>query len=155
MSLYHTTANRISNKVDHKAVPMYQKRSDGSGRDTYIVNSNGGNTMLYSPQALGPTVSPAHPSAGSFNFKLSGSIANYPLGMDISQTAGVHDHFQTLNHNSQGGSATTSPFVSLVSSSPNKKIAYRPDGSGRDTYITSSNGGFYPVIEPGAYMKNF
>lgn len=53
MSIHHTTANRISNKVDHIHIPMYQKRCDGSGRDTYIGNSNGGNTMLYVPLARG------------------------------------------------------------------------------------------------------
>ena len=53
MSLFHTQLKgfRMSNKIDHIAVPIY--RSDNQGRDTYIGNSNGGNTVLYQPEAKG------------------------------------------------------------------------------------------------------
>ena len=53
MSLFHTQSKgfAMSNKVDHIAIPMYKR--DNQGRDCYIGNNNGGNTMLYQPEAKG------------------------------------------------------------------------------------------------------
>lgn len=32
---------------------------------------------------------------------------------------------------------------------------YRQDGTGRDTYILDDNGGFYPMVERGAFLNTF
>ena len=39
--------------------------------------------------------------------------------------------------------------------SSNKKHNYKPDGSGRDTYILDDNGGNYPMVERGAFLNTF
>lgn len=73
MSLYHTSLNgmRLSQKVDHHNVPMYKNLVDGTGRDTYIGDSNGGFTMLHSPSARGITAG-AFPN-NKFRFSMSKS----------------------------------------------------------------------------------
>lgn len=64
MSLYHTSLNglRLSQKIDHLNVPTYKTRIDGTGRDSYIGDNNGGFTVMHQPTARGITAGafPAH-----------------------------------------------------------------------------------------------
>lgn len=137
MSIHHTTAKglRLSNKVDHIHIPMYSNYRDGSGRDSYVGNNNGGNTMLHVPTARGVTdgAVPTH----KFKFKI-----------------GAHGHLGSPAISGGAGSPRRSHSNS-PSPSSNKKQKYRQDGSGRDTYILDDNGGFYPMKETASYMNTF
>lgn len=136
MSLHHTSAKglRLSNKVDHIHIPMYQYKRDGSGRDSYVGTDNGGNTMMSLPTARGfaDGTAPNH----KFKFRIGGH------GHLASSTIG-------------GGAGTLHRSHSNSPGSPERKPQYRQDGSGRDTYILDDNGGFFPMKETGAYKKTF
>ena len=43
----------MSNKIDSIAIPIYNNKRDGQGRDCYIGNDNGSNTFMYNPTAKG------------------------------------------------------------------------------------------------------
>ena len=47
------------------------------------------------------------------------------------------------------------PRTDIFPSIPGKTINYNYNGSGRDSYIASSNGGFYPSLGVAEYTKNF
>ena len=84
-----------------------QYQTDGTGRDTYIANNNGGFTSAH---AVGSVNKP-----GTFYVAQS-----RPLSRQQKQ-------FQTL------------PGRKMSDVCP---VKYQLDGSGRDTYIYSNNGGF-------------
>jgi hypothetical protein len=55
-----------------------------------------------------------------------------------------------------GGGKGSSKYFNRTSSKPTYKIVnYCQDGTGRDTYIQFSNGGFLPQKEAGALRKTF
>ena len=77
-------------------------RSDGQGRDTYILYNNGG------------TVIPR---------RFASSVDNLTKKYKVANTK--HGHIKPSNTNTWA-----------------KVSFYRPDGSGRDTYIKDNEGGF-------------
>ena len=38
---------------------------------------------------------------------------------------------------------------------PAKNVVYNHDGTGRDSYISNTNGGFYPSMPTAAYQQTF
>ena len=88
--------------------------NNGTGRDSYIYNNNGGFNAAYSPAkglSLGTNMYVGKSQAG--------------------QRSDIYPRF--------GG----------------KQINYNHDGTGRDGYISSSNGGFYPPSSVAEYSLNF
>jgi len=55
-----------------------------------------------------------------------------------------------------GGGKGSSKFFNRTSSKPTFKVVqYNQDGTGRDTYIKNSNGGFFPERESSGLRKTF
>ena len=118
MSLRHTQGNglQLSTMAD-KGRDMYwrQYTRDGTGRDNYIANSNGG--------------------FNSFNYQ---------------PAKGTSTGVQVYVGNNQGGQRNdVYPRVN------GKTINYTQNGTGRDSYIQKSNGGFYPDLPVAEYSLNF
>ena len=78
---------------------------NGSGRDTYIYNDNGGNAAMYSPRAQDRPTQQFLPNVNKSPDALAGK------------------KFASASHMA-------------------KSIRYKTDGSGRDSYCTTGDGGF-------------
>ena len=53
------------------------------------------------------------------------------------------------------GRDQSGPRTDVYPTSPNKTLKYTNNGSGRDMYISHTNGGFYPGIPVAEYSLNF
>ena len=84
-------------------------KTNGSGRDTYIKNNNGGMTVDYKPYNPG--------ELGSFSPRRK--------------------------------------YVEPMPTLPGKMVYYRSDGTGRDSYIMSSSGGFHTAVKGQMWQKQF
>ena len=78
-----------------------------------------------------------------------GAFPNHKFKFKI----GGHGHLASPTIGGGAGSRHQSHSNSPGSS--DKKVHYRQDGSGRDTYIFDDNGGFYPMRETASYMNTF
>jgi hypothetical protein len=53
------------------------------------------------------------------------------------------------------GNCQSGPRIDIFPSLQGKTINYNYNGTGRDSYIASSNGGFYPAMGVAQYANNF
>ena len=117
-SLYHTSGNGFSlnHGVNNRPVTLY--KNNGTGRDSYIGFDNGSNSIMY---ASGFGKMPrGYPGAG---LAASGMGPHGVGGFNIG--------------NNQGGIRGN-----LHPAAQAKLMTYLNDGTGRDTYIQDTNGGF-------------
>ena len=99
--------------------------TDGTGRDTYIYNINGG----FSPEKTATTIDPVskyiiflHHLEQFFLTVLASFVVT--KGRPVDRLANIHS----------------------------KPVSYTNNGSGRDTYISASSGGLKNIYQP-AYQK--
>ena len=117
-SLYHTSGDgfRLNHGVNNRPVSLYH--NNGTGRDTYVGFDNGSNSIMYtSGWGSRPR---GFPGAG---LAASGMGPHGAGGFNIG--------------NNQGGVRGN-----IQPASTPKLMTYMCDGTGRDTYIQITNGGF-------------
>ena len=89
-------------------------------------------------------------------YKTDGTGRDTYIGFDNGGFNIMYTPYKQAELGTFGGGKGKSKFYHRTSSKPTYKIVnYPQDGTGRDTYVLSNNGGFLPEREPGALRKNF
>ena len=99
--------------------------TDGTGRDTYIYNTNGG----FSPQKSATTIDPVS--------KYFFALLKYNLTVLASFVV------------------TKSRPKDSMAAIHSKPVCYTNNGSGRDTYISTSSGGLQNIYQPASHKRTF